>query len=268
MKENSNERELQSSLTPFQVVLLHELELWNILCKQMALTLSLLAKALEGEGRMTSQLEDMEETLSNGLVPTCWQNLAPSTNMKLGSWISHFVKRYDQYVDWIERFAEKPTIIWLGGLHVPQSFLSALVQFNAKQCGWSLEQCSLFTEVSNFKNVDEVKYLGNENEQQHDACFLYGIYLEGAAWDLKEGHLKMQEPKKLVVDLPLVLVRVVENGSYLFKKKNLFRAPVYATSDRRNSTGEGLIFHSYLNSNHHDSIWTLKGVALILNLSE
>jgi dynein heavy chain len=38
-------------------------------------------------------------------------------------------------------------------------------------------------------------------------CYVAGLYLEGAAWDLDHGCLKRQAPKELVTELPILQVR-------------------------------------------------------------
>lgn len=47
--------------------------------------------------------------------------------------------------------------------------------------------------------------------------------------------------------------------------QNMFRTPVYTTSDRRNAMGVGLVFEADLGTTEHISHWVLQGVALILN---
>ena len=47
--------------------------------------------------------------------------------------------------------------------------------------------------------------------------------------------------------------------------QNMFRTPVYTTSDRRNAMGVGLVFEADLATAEHDSHWVLQGVCLVLN---
>lgn len=54
-----------------------------------------------------------------------WRRLAPQTEKKLGSWMEHFQRRQRQYHDWT--FKSEPACIWLSGLHIPESYLTALV---------------------------------------------------------------------------------------------------------------------------------------------
>lgn len=75
---------------------------------------------------MSNMLEDVAKALFNGQLPAIWRRLAPTTLKSLGNWISHFERRYQQYRDWVDK--GEPTVMWLSGLHIPESYLTALVQ--------------------------------------------------------------------------------------------------------------------------------------------
>lgn len=63
--------------TPTQVVLLQELDRFNILLDTMTKTLSDLQKALSGVIGMSETLEALSNSLFNGFVPTNWMAKAP-----------------------------------------------------------------------------------------------------------------------------------------------------------------------------------------------
>ncbi len=75
------------------------------------------------------------------------------TEKSLGSWMLHFEKRYHQYSSWIKN--GEPIVMWLSGLHVPEAYITALVHTDRPQSG----------------------------------CYIQGLYLEGAGWDIKTGNL-------------------------------------------------------------------------------
>lgn len=68
--------------------------------------------------------------------------------------------------------------MWLSGLHIPQSYLTALVQTTCRIKKWALDKSTLYTIVTKFANPEEVK------ERPEDGCYIYGLSIEGAAWDL------------------------------------------------------------------------------------
>ena len=90
---------------------------------------------------------------------------------------------------------------WLSGLHIPETYLAALVQTTCRKRGWALDKADLFTEVTTLKSVKEV-----EKAPSDDGCYIEGLYLEGAGWDFENSTLCRQEPKKLVYELPLIKV--------------------------------------------------------------
>jgi dynein heavy chain len=243
-------------LEPTIIVLLQEVERWNLLVVKMAQTLEELQKALVGIVGMSNELDNLADALFNGDIPSAWRKLCPDTQKSLGSWITHFQRRYEQYVLWVKT-GQDPKVIWLSGLHIPESYLTALVQSTCRRKKWPLDKSTLYTKVTSMTDVDEV------TEKPVDGCYVTGLYLEGAGWDLKHGFLKPQDPKVLVVDLPILQVIPIEANK--LKLQDTFRTPVYATQGRRNAMGVGLVFEADLTTPVHPSHWTLQGCALVLN---
>jgi len=243
-------------LPPTTVVLLQELERWNLLVNKMGASLSELQKALKGIVGMSAELDELADSLFNGFLPGSWRRLAPHTEKGLGSWMAHFQRRYDQYKEWVDT-AQDPKVIWLSGLHIPESYLTALVQATCRRRGWPLDKSTLYTTVSRYMTPDEI------DERPVDGCYVEGIYLEGASWDFDQSVLKVQDPKVLVVDLPILQVIPIEANK--LKLQNTFRTPVYVTQSRRNAMGVGLVFEADLASPEHPSHWILQGTALCLN---
>ena len=150
----------------------------------------------------------------------------------------------------------EPAVMWLSGLHIPESYLTALVQTTCRMNRWPLDKSTLYTVVTSHVTAEGLTALKS-------GCYVSGLYLEGAAWDLEHSSLKPQDPKVLVVDLPIMqVIPVVANT---LKLNNTFRTPVYVTQGRRNAMGVGLVFEADLATHEHTSHWVLQGVALVLN---
>lgn len=66
----------------------------------------------------------------------------------------HFKKRLEQYDGWANK--EEPSVLWLSGLHIPGSYLTALVQTTCRRKKWALDKSTLFTVVSNITNPEDV----------------------------------------------------------------------------------------------------------------
>ena len=42
----------------------------------------------------------------------------------------------------------EPYVMWLSGLHIPESYLTALVQATCRKNGWPLDRSTLYTAVT------------------------------------------------------------------------------------------------------------------------
>ncbi|XP_031792253.1 dynein heavy chain 10, axonemal isoform X1 [Piliocolobus tephrosceles] len=248
-------KRLGTGISPTSVVLLQELERFNKLVVRMTKSLAELQRALAGEVGMSNELDDVARSLFIGHIPNIWRRLAPDTLKSLGNWMVYFLRRFSQYMLWVTE--GEPSVMWLSGLHIPESYLTALVQATCRKNSWPLDRSTLFTQVTKFQDVDEV------NERAGQGCFVSGLYLEGADWDIEKGCLIKSKPKVLVVDLPILKIIPIE--AHRLKLQNTFRTPVYTTSMRRNAMGVGLVFEADLFTTRHISHWVLQGVCLTLN---
>lgn len=50
----------------------------------------------------------------------------------------------------------EPNVMWLSGLHIPESYLTALVQAACRKNGWPLDLSTLYTEVTQYCGEDEI----------------------------------------------------------------------------------------------------------------
>ncbi|KAJ8412508.1 hypothetical protein AAFF_G00128440 [Aldrovandia affinis] len=109
--------------------------------------------------------------------------------------------------------------------------------------------CStLYTHITLYSSEEEA------TEKPGQGCFVSGICLEGADWDLVEnGCLVRSKPKMLLVQLPILKVIPIE--AHCLKLQNTLRTPVYTTSMRRNAMGVGLVFEADLFTTKHVSHW-------------
>nr|XP_057927697.1 dynein axonemal heavy chain 10-like isoform X1 [Doryrhamphus excisus] len=248
-------KQFGNEVSPTSVVLLQELERFNKLVVRMKRSLAELQRALAGEVGMSSELDEVARALFNGQIPAIWKKLAPDTLKSLGNWMIHFKRRFEQYRFWVND--AEPKVMWLSGLHIPESYLTALVQAACRQNGWPLDLSTLYTEVTRYRDDGEV------NDRPSQGCFVSGLYLEGADWDMEMGCLVKSKPKVLEVQLPILRVIPIETCRLRLQKT--LRTPVYTTFLRRNAMGVGLVFEADLFTSEHLSHWVLQGVCLSLN---
>ena len=50
----------------------------------------------------------------------------------------------------------EPPVMWLSGLHIPESYLTALVQATCRKNGWPLDKSTLYTNVTTYATADDV----------------------------------------------------------------------------------------------------------------
>uniref|UniRef100_U3K3Y5 Dynein-1, subspecies f n=1 Tax=Ficedula albicollis TaxID=59894 RepID=U3K3Y5_FICAL len=242
------------TISPTTVVLLQELERFNKLIVRMGKSLAELQRALAGEVGMSSELDDVAQALFNGQIPGIWRRLAPDTLKTLGNWIIFFRARYDQYTSWVSD--GEPEVMWLSGLHIPESYLTALVQATCRKNRWPLDHSTLYTEVTKYRKAEDIT-------ESIQGCYVSGLFLEGADWDVEQGCLIQSKPRVPVVELPIL--RIIPIEAHRLRLQNTLRTPVYTTSLRRNAMGFGLVFEADLYTTKHISHWVLQGVCLTLN---
>jgi dynein heavy chain len=169
----------------------------------------------------------------------------------------HFEKRYAQYQSWVKD--DEPVVMWLSGLHVPEAYITALVQTTCRKNTWALDRSTLYTQVTEFTDPSKI------TDRPSSGCYVQGLYLEGAGWDIKKNSLcRLDNGGKLIEELPIL--RIIPIEASRLKLQNTFRAPVYTTQLRRNSSGIGWVFDADLATNDHVSHWVLQGVCLVLNI--
>ena len=179
------------------------------------------------------------------------------TQKRLGSWVNHFIRRKNQYRGWLKK---EPAIMWLSGLHNPESYLTALVQDACRAKKWALDKSTLFTTVTDIYDISEIK------EKPEFGCYLTGLYLEGVSWDTDKKAIRSQNPKELLYEMPVIKINPVETNK--LKLKDSLKVPVYVTQNRRNARGDGHVFDADLHTEEHPSHWILQGVCMVLNTDQ
>jgi dynein heavy chain len=239
-------------------VLVQELERWEKLNVKMNKSLAQLKKALVGEIAMSSELDELGTAIFNGQLPGMWRKLTPQTDKSLGSWMVFHARRYSQYKAWVEE--GEPKVIWLSGLSIPETYTAALVQTTCRRYGWPLDKSTLYTKVTTYTAAAQV------GERLTDGCYVTGLYLEGAAWDVERQCLVRQPPKVLVQELPILQIIPVELSK--LQLHGTIKVPMYITQQRRNAMGVGMMMDCDLDTDEHESHWVLQGVALVQNIDQ
>lgn len=169
---------------------MQELERFDSLLALMMSSLKDLKRALVGEIGMSQDLDDLSNCMLKGFVPPQWLKRAPQSLKNLVNWFEHFLGRHKQYYDWDN--IEEPKVIWLSGLHIPESYLTALVQTTCRSKGWALDKSTLYTIVSKERDP------ANITKRLEHGTLVRGIYIEGSRWNIEKDCLDYQRPKELI----------------------------------------------------------------------
>jgi len=102
--------------------------------------------------------------------------------------------------------------MWLSGLHIPEAYLTALVQISCRKKQWALDKSTLYTIVTQQRNPDFCK------KKPDHGCYVSGFYLEGASWDMEKGYLVRQQYYCLYLDQKNLFARCRFSKLFLLKQ--------------------------------------------------
>jgi len=191
---------------PYTVVCLQECERMNLLLGTIRVSLLELDAGLKGALNVTDLMEALAHSLSINEVPARWGAYYFSKKL-LTDWFPDLLRRVDQLVEWTEDMV-CPPVLWISGLFNPMSFLTAIMQVTARNGGLPLDSMCLKTDVKNSKDIAEFP------EPAPEGRYVYGFFLEGAAWEGgrtgEQGYLTEMQLKDLHPELPVVLVTAIQ----------------------------------------------------------
>ncbi|EDQ84975.1 uncharacterized protein MONBRDRAFT_12266 [Monosiga brevicollis MX1] len=108
-------------------------------------------KVCEGEMKQTNEMRSLFTALVAGSVPKSWQLYKIPDGMPVAQWVADFAQRTLQLQS-IEHHVTAgnplPDLrVWLGGLFVPEAYITATRQAVAQRNNWPLEKLALELEV-------------------------------------------------------------------------------------------------------------------------
>ena len=139
------------------------------------------------------------------------------------------------------------------GFFNPQGFVTAMRQeVTRAHKGWALDSVIVHNEMTKMMKEEIVS-------PPAEGVYVYGLYLDGAGWDKKNGRVCEPTPKVLFVQVPVVHIYAVNMKDYVADPK-LYICPVYKKPRRTDLT---YITALSLRSAVHPDHWILRGVALL-----
>ena len=118
-------------------------------------------------------------------------------------------------------------------------------------------------------NIKDDRTYKDIKEKPEDGCLIYGLYLEGCKWDYATHRLEESDPKKLFVDVPLILL--LPQCDRVTPKDGIYMCPVYKVLSRSGTlmtTGHSTnyVMLMELPSDQSQDKWIKAGVAVFLAL--
>ncbi|XP_069776188.1 dynein axonemal heavy chain 2 isoform X2 [Narcine bancroftii] len=247
----------QGDNSPLNVVLLQEIQRYNILLNVIRKSLTELKMAIQGLVVMSTNLEKIFDCIHDACVPSLWELAYPSLK-PLGAWTRDLGHRVEQFAKWAES-AHPPVIFWISGFTFPTGFLTAVLQLATRKNMISVDSLSWEFIVS---VVDDNNIL----QPPKEGVFVKGLYLEGAGWDKRNACLVEAEPMQLVCAIPTIHFKPVENKKKL--SKGTYLCPCYyysqrAGCSRHTSFVVGIELKAGEKMPDH---WIKRGTALLMSL--
>ncbi|KAG9277586.1 dynein heavy chain 11, axonemal-like [Astyanax mexicanus] len=238
--------------TPYILVCFQECERMNMLINEIRRSLKELDLGLKGELAISSEMEQIQTALFFDNVADSWTRLAYPSTYSLAQWCNDVLLRCRELDSWTQDLS-LPSVIWLSGLFNPQSFLTAVMQSLARKNEWPLDKMTLTVDVTK-------KFKEEFNQPARDGAYVYGLYMEGARWDIQNGTITEARLKELTPSMPVIAVRAVPNDRQ--ETRNIYECPVYKTKLRANTH----VWTFNLKTRERPAKWVLAGVALLLSV--
>ncbi|CAK8687664.1 unnamed protein product [Clavelina lepadiformis] len=219
---NALQRTSENIKNPLYRFFEREVNLGIGLLKVVCLDLDEIIAICSGRKKQTNYHRTLISMLTKGILPNLWNKYKVPAGWTVTQWISDFGERVQQlHKISTARNAKalKSHSIWMGGLFVPEAFLTATRQYVAQVHNYSLEELQLHVNVTN-ENISDF---------DEKTFAITGLILQGANCQNNRLHLCSDISTKL----PLTLLSWEKSGA----TNDKISLPVY-----RNGMRSDLLF--------------------------
>ncbi|KAM9584412.1 dynein axonemal heavy chain 3 [Trichechus inunguis] len=242
-------------------VLRQELIRFNRLTKVVRRSLIDLGRAIKGQVLMSSELEDVFNSMLVGKVPAMWAAKSYPSLKPLGGYITDLLARLAFFQEWIDK--GPPVVFWISGFYFTQSFLTGVSQNYARKYTIPIDHIGFEFEVTRQETAME--------SNPEDGAYIKGLFLEGGRWDRTTMQIGESLPKILYDPLPIIWLK--PGDSTMFLHQNIYVCPVYKTSARRgilSTTGHSTnyVLSIELPTDRPQKHWINRGVASLCQLDD
>ncbi|XP_044127627.1 cytoplasmic dynein 1 heavy chain 1 isoform X1 [Bufo gargarizans] len=173
----------------------------------------------EGKKKQTNYLRTLINELVKGILPRSWSRFTVPAGMTVIQWVADFSDRIKQLQNISQAAAAsgakelKNLHVWLGGLFVPEAYITATRQYVAQANSWSLEELCPEVSVTTSQNavLDAYSFGITGLKLQGATCTNNKLSLSNAIstvlalTQLRWTKLTITEKKANVVTLPVYL---------------------------------------------------------------
>ncbi|XP_073740929.1 dynein axonemal heavy chain 8 [Callorhinus ursinus] len=239
-------------LNSMNIFLRQEIDRMQKVISILRSSLSDLKLAIEGTIIMSENLRDALDNMYDARIPEIWKRVSWDSST-LGFWFTELLERNAQFSTWI--FEGRPNVFWMTGFFNPQGFLTAMRQeVTRAHKGWALDSVTIHNEVLR-QTKEEIA------SPPVEGVYIYGLYMDGAAWDRRNGKLTEPAPKVLFTQLPVLHIFAINSTAP--KDPKLYVCPIYKKPRRTDLTFITVVYLRTVLSPDH---WILRGVALLCDI--
>jgi dynein heavy chain len=243
--------------TPYIIVSLQESDRMNILLQAVRNSLTELELGISGALNVSDGMEQLSKNLQGNKVNPRWAKFAYPSLKGLSAWFSDLVQRVDQLMEWTTALSLLKSL-WVAGFFNPMSFLTAVMQVNARTKSLPLDFMVNRCCFSNMYEMSEIQ--GSPSA----GVYVHGFFMEGAGWEEgkgeDEGYITDAKLKDLHPVMPICNVFAVHIDDMSWD--GMYGCPVFVTSER----GATFVFLANVRMEPDDTDvrWILAGAALML----
>jgi dynein heavy chain len=125
---------------------------------------------------MSSELDEMYSAFLDNRVPANWTEIAYPSLKPLSSWIKDLYLRVEFMRNWLVN--GHPPTYWLSGFFFPHGFMTGILQTFARKHKKAIDLLSMSFEITKLTDHVEVE------RPPSDGIYVYGLFIEGAKWNL------------------------------------------------------------------------------------
>ena len=252
---------------PLAHVLIYECCRINDFLSMLRSSMQTLREVLDGTVLAKKSDVDMFHAIRDSTVPGEWARYDIPSLKSLGPWFFELLERVSKLL-YVCDYGPIAASIWIAGLFSPALIFTAALQVESRHTGVPVELCSIQCVVTGHEWVSDKGRNEHRDNKAESGYFIYGMFIDGARWDVVEGCLTDQRPKEYLPKLPLVHIKAALKSNNTFSMDegvqtdlNIYDCPTF-----RNFAKESVIFSLPLEAGSNLKKMVLNDVSLLLSI--